>query len=1418
MSTKKRSILLSTLFALVLIFTIATFASMNQGITVSAYSNSQNSTIFAKADFSDDTVLVVMTNEETLRFNKYTNLDFPEIELREVIDLTEATENLLREQIDYDSNQIVDKTKFKSILSLKLKESGREYVLKAIEKLSNRKDIYSVEPDYILTSDATSPTPNDRYYNYQMNWLGNDNGIKVPDAWNVTCGSGAVRVGVIDSGIDSSHPDLINQVNNSLSRDFTIEAPYISNDVVDLYGHGTHVAGIIGAEGNNLIGISGVAQEVEIVSLRITTYGRDSHLSFASRLVLAINYANSAGIKVLNNSNGVANFGGSIASSNAVREAIDSYNGLFVTAAGNLGTNIDETLYFPAMFQLPNMITVGALNVDSTDKASFSNFGEKSVDVYAPGEMILSTYPKGKGANFSLSSDYELMSGTSMSTPFVSGVAALILSINPRLSGSELKSLILNNADSITLTIPVGETGTVLQTTKKLNAFRVISSVFFNIDDGGSRIIGTKHKLGKKLVVPDNINGNIIDKIGPNAFSDSIEIEKIVLPNTIEIIEQNAFGNCKNVEMVEADNSIKKIHNRAFAGCSKLTVIEKLNNLEEIGEETFDGCISLIGLYSTPNLKIIGERAFYNCKSLERIPLSLCSLDIKDGAFVGCVSLENLTMIGPIKSIGAGAFLGLKNLKKIGSLNDLETIGADAFNGCTNLAIVESLGKLKVIGKGAFYDCTSLIISSALSELEIVEDEAFYGCINLSGLNCANKLREIGDRAFYGCAAFSAINGDPKIRIIGNAAFYNCTNLSFISNLGKVKTIGAKAFEGCALLQVDSGLENVNDIGEEAFFGCTSLVVDNLHAASIGARAFMNCTSITALAFPDAVSIGQEAFKGCTGLTSLCFARGNTPVSASIGARAFENCTNINEVVCDSFNVPTLGENCFPNNCGFTLLVPYNKSGEYTNIFAAYTSSVGYTTVRITLVCGGTESTKDVYYGQALGLSSFRKDGYLFRGWFGTADYKGQKRSLNEICTTKENFTLYGRLVSRSDIENYIAKLGTLADYYVQNGYESINSNTFSISDIAEYYRQRGSIYAGGELYKNIEVQEILTNVSHPYNIVVGNVGTSVREELEFIREHLSVCENIYVTGLSLGTFLNSLGYELNNYADDALLDMAREIYNMSEARGSHIIFPTMFYAVSADYRTTAGLKSLDDIGANEAALFGIFPEMSTTGTLAVYGYSGFFTVEEYSVMSDEVKAEYENAARAFVTEIESSKYNNVNKLFFGDTLRLCNENKYSFVSEKGRAPSLQNAIFQHLMVGGETINNITEIFRANPRAGERMLMRVECNIGYTDNRMDMDKFSKAIAKCLPDIRWALESGCKVILMASNKVDKDDASDWQAKEFNNGRFLSEFSQAVGVEARFVSVDNIYDVLSDNCSVYWISNLYPYEKYYAFPSA
>lgn len=583
MTTKKRNILLSALFVLVMVFTIVAFANINQGIVANAYSNSQNSTVITNADFADDTVLVVMNNEETLKFNSYTELDFPEVDLREVISLTETSENLLQEQINNSSKQTIDAAKFKSILSLKLKEPGKENVLKAIEKLSNRKDLYSVEPDYVLISDATSPTPNDTYYNFQEIWLGSETGIKVSDAWNITCGSNTVRVGIIDTGIDSSHPDLINRVNKSLSRDFTINAPYISNDVVDSYGHGTHVAGIIGAEGNNSVGISGVSQDVELVSLRITTDGSATHATFASRLVLAINYANTAGIKILNNSNGIDNFSGSISLSNAVREAINSYNGLFVTSAGNNKTNIDEDPYFPAMFQLPNMITVGALNIYGNDKASFSNFGENSVDIYAPGDMILSTYPIGEGKHFSPSSDYEPMSGTSMSAPFISGVAALMLSANPSLSGSQLKAFLTTSADTIDISV-----GAI----KKVNAYKAVKNVQIdtslfkttNLADNKIRIDGINNSVQGILNVPNSINNRIVTQIADEAFSQQTEITEVFIPNTIESIGNAAFMNCVNLVNVFFDGNSKLtyINGYAFQQClslKSLTIPSTVTNI-----------------------------------------------------------------------------------------------------------------------------------------------------------------------------------------------------------------------------------------------------------------------------------------------------------------------------------------------------------------------------------------------------------------------------------------------------------------------------------------------------------------------------------------------------------------------------------------------------------------------------------------------------------------------------------------------------------------------------------------------------------------------------------------------------------------------------------------------------------------------
>ena len=163
----------------------------------------------------------------------------------------------------------IDADSFRTILCLKLEAKGKENVLKAISQLEQRDDVLSAEPDSILHIETTDP--DDPQFQDGTQWgLNGTAGINAPSAWSYTTGSSTVMVGIIDTGIDADHPDLVDRVNVDLSRDFSLAEPYIPTSVTDNNGHGTHVAGIIGATGNNSIGITGVAQNIELVSLRIS--------------------------------------------------------------------------------------------------------------------------------------------------------------------------------------------------------------------------------------------------------------------------------------------------------------------------------------------------------------------------------------------------------------------------------------------------------------------------------------------------------------------------------------------------------------------------------------------------------------------------------------------------------------------------------------------------------------------------------------------------------------------------------------------------------------------------------------------------------------------------------------------------------------------------------------------------------------------------------------------------------------------------------------------------------------------------------------------------------------------------------------------------------------------------------------------
>ncbi len=338
--------------------------------------------------------------------------------------------------------------------------------LQAVAALRTHPEVLYAEPNYILHADVT--TPNDTQFGQQYGLTK----IGAPLAWDTTTGSSTIVVGVIDQGIDITHEDLAANIwtnpaeipGNGVDDDtngflddvrgfnfFNNNGTIFSGDVTE--DHASHVAGIIGAVGHNNKGVSGVNWSVGLMSLKFLDADGSGNTANAIR---ACNYAKQmrdlwetsqpvhskgANIRVLN-----ASFGGA-AFTQSFLDAITGLNNagiLFVAAAGNIddGTrepNNDLVPHYPSNFNVPNVISVAATN--SADLLpSFSHFGATTVDLGAPGSQILSTVP----------GDYKSFSGTSMSTPHVSGAAALLWAQNPNLTVSQVKSLLLLNGDVVT--------------------------------------------------------------------------------------------------------------------------------------------------------------------------------------------------------------------------------------------------------------------------------------------------------------------------------------------------------------------------------------------------------------------------------------------------------------------------------------------------------------------------------------------------------------------------------------------------------------------------------------------------------------------------------------------------------------------------------------------------------------------------------------------------------------------------------------------------------------------------------------------------------------------------------------------------------------------------------------------------------
>jgi subtilisin family serine protease len=412
--------------------------------------NNINRSVAKVGEFADDRILVVMNKERSLDFRKYTPEDFSAVRCSRVEDLTELTMELISKQResektgvrseqlkDYaERGMLVKEENFKRVFCLTLAEPGVENVRKAIQQLEKSDAVLYAGPDYVVSVCAV---PNDPYLGNQ--WAVNN--ISLSDAWNITTGSSTAKVGVIDSGIDGTHPDLKNRVDKILNRDFTGAPPAaITNPPVDPMGHGSHVAGIIGAEGDNKTGVTGVCWNVTLVSLK--AFDKDGN-GYSSSVARAIDFAGNNGIDILNLSARWYPYWGEY--DLALAAILNVYPGLFVCAAGNESGN-DNDVYpcYPASYILPNFITVGS--TDSNDNVSwFSNIGPTTVDLFAPGGY--GNFPPMDGDIYSTwnNNTYNYDWGTSMASPYVAGVAALIKSKYPTYTPQQIKAAILDNVE-----------------------------------------------------------------------------------------------------------------------------------------------------------------------------------------------------------------------------------------------------------------------------------------------------------------------------------------------------------------------------------------------------------------------------------------------------------------------------------------------------------------------------------------------------------------------------------------------------------------------------------------------------------------------------------------------------------------------------------------------------------------------------------------------------------------------------------------------------------------------------------------------------------------------------------------------------------------------------------------------------------
>lgn len=360
----------------------------------------------------------------------------------------------------------VQKREFRGLRMERVRISHNRTVAEAVTEYGRDDDVEYAEPDYVVRALVVPDDPS-------FSSLWGLSAIAAPAAWDTTTGSNEVVVAVVDTGIDYNHQDIranmwvnLAELNGTPGKDndgngvvgdiYGYNAVRNSGNPLDDNDHGTHVSGTIGAVGNNGIGVTGVNWNVKLMACKFLDANGSGYISDAIECFQYVQGMKARGVNIIATNN---SWGGG-AYSQALYDAINAQRDiLFIAAAGNAGANNDTTVAYPADYDLPNVVAVAA-TTSADGLAGFSNYGRRTVHVGAPGNSILSTVRN---------NGYGYMSGTSMATPHVTGLAALLKANNSGLDWRGVRNLILSTGDQTSAMNGKSVTG------RRINAFHAVT-------------------------------------------------------------------------------------------------------------------------------------------------------------------------------------------------------------------------------------------------------------------------------------------------------------------------------------------------------------------------------------------------------------------------------------------------------------------------------------------------------------------------------------------------------------------------------------------------------------------------------------------------------------------------------------------------------------------------------------------------------------------------------------------------------------------------------------------------------------------------------------------------------------------------------------------------------------------------------